>query len=128
MAPPTSEGTPGFSPSASQTHTGPSTLSSTAMSAASATGMRRAPAVNRIMPRPSWPVPNRARSRRSPAPADPGCAAAAVTTLVSAAASAAAGSICTWRLRRRITVAIAKASATVKARRSPPIEPAAASV
>ena len=98
------------------------------MSAASATGMRRAPAVNRIMPRPSWPLPKRASSRRSPASAVPGRAEDAVARLASAAESAAAGSIWTWRLRRRITVAIAKARATVKARRSPPSEPAADSV
>jgi len=94
-APPTSDGSPGFSPSASHTQTGPSTLSSTAMSEASATGMRRAPAVNMIMPSPSWPAPKRASSIRSPAPAAPGVAATDAIALVSAAASAAAGSICT---------------------------------
>ena len=53
-APPTSENAPGRPPTASQTHSGPSTHSSTAMREASATGMSRAPAgpPGRVLERP----------------------------------------------------------------------------
>ena len=73
-APPISENALGCSPTASQTHSGPSTHSSTPMSEDSATGMSRAPAVKSKSPTPSWPTPNKASSAKSPAVADDGSA------------------------------------------------------
>ncbi len=50
-APPISDAAPGFSPRASQTHSGPRTTSSMVMTEVSAAGISRAPAVKSRNPR-----------------------------------------------------------------------------
>ena len=97
------------------------------MREASATGISRAPAVKSRSPAPSWPMPNSARSARSPAPAVEGRAWPAATTAASAPARAAAAGMGTVRCQRTITVAAAKAVAVLRANTSPMREPAAAS-
>src|SRR6266545_526107 len=122
-APPASEKAPGRSPTTSQTHTGPSTLSSTAMSDASATGMSRAPRVKSRSPVPSWPMPNSARSARSRGEAVEGAAGPKANAAASPAASAAAAGMGTERCHRTTTVAAANAVAIMSASPSPLRDP-----
>jgi len=108
---------------ATQTHSGPSTVSSMPISELSAAGISRAPAVKSRKPAPNCPTPKNARRARSRGAVPSGSAIGSATSAVSAVASAAAGAIWISGCRRMRTVAIAKLDAMTIASRSPTIAP-----
>src|SRR5262245_22717304 len=122
-APPISDAAAGRSLSTSQTHSGPSTVSSMPMRELCAAGIDRAPAMKNRKPAPNCPTPKNARSARSRGVVAKGSASGSATAVVSIVASTAAGAIWTSGCRRTRTVAVAKLAAMTTASRSPVIAP-----
>src|SRR4029077_8693775 len=87
IAPPASVVALGCSPRAIQTQSGPSTISSRVISATSAAGIRRAPHIGKIRPRPIGATPRPASSARSFGPTSEADANGAAHTKTSACES-----------------------------------------
>src|SRR3954447_20628188 len=111
IAPPSSVAVVGFSSIASQTHSGPSTTSSSVISATCAAGISRAPTVRNASPSPICPAPSAARASTS-SPGMPATDAnGANATTRNSCDRHVAGSIDTSRRCRLITIETANASA-----------------
>jgi hypothetical protein len=119
IAPPTRVSVLGRSSSASHTHTGPSTTSSSVIRPTCAAGMRRAPTVSSANPSPIWPIPSAASQKTSSPPISPALANGRKAAIRISCERHVAGAIDTsWR-QRVITIISANASAATNERPSP---------
>jgi hypothetical protein len=104
ITPPTSVAVAGCSDTASHTHSGPSTTSSSVIVAISAAGIRRAPIESRARPSPICPAPSRIRRTRLRPSTEPGWANPTAQARIRIWARAVAGAMFMCRWWRVITM------------------------